>query len=171
MHNRYFSTHIKKKSDDCVRMYVIMWINLYKLFCSFRMLSASVQIVGLQGRILLHVYLLAMHALHVSRYVHLLLSPIHAVWTLELRLFAALPFLVVSQRRLKFIYSAAVGTCEPASVSRQRRWTAVTQRSRYGQREPRRPLLPRQAPDPRETYVFRWKWQNNNYRIKETSSI
>jgi hypothetical protein len=57
------------------------------------------------------------HPLHVAADVHLLLGPVHTVRALELRILAALPLLVVAQRRLQLVRPATVGTGEPiASV-------------------------------------------------------
>lgn len=52
---------------------------------------------------LLLIYLFLVHSLHMTSDMHLLFSPVHAVWTLKLRLFAALPFLVVPQATLQFV--------------------------------------------------------------------
>lgn len=57
--------------------------------------------------------LLAVHSLDVARHVHLLFGAVVAVGTLELRLLAALPFLMVAQRALQLVVAAAVGALDP----------------------------------------------------------
>ena len=66
--------------------------------------------------------LLLMHALHVPRYVHLLLGPVDAVGALKLRLLAALPLLMVPQAALQLVDAAAGGAAEAFAGSETMAW-------------------------------------------------
>lgn len=94
----------------------------------------------------------AVHSLHVTSDVHLLLGAVDAVGALELRLLATLPLLVVAQRRLELVQAAAVRTREPGVRGPQPRHPRHPGHQR--QRQARRPLLPRQAPDAAERHVL-----------------
>jgi len=59
------------------------------------------------------------HAFNVPGDVHFLLGPVIAERTLELRVFAAFPFLVVAQRALQFVVSAAAWTLHAAAGARR----------------------------------------------------
>ena len=61
---------------------------------------------------------LLVHALHVAGDVHLLLGPVDAVRTLELRLLAALPLLVVAQAALEFVNASAGRAVETVAGGR-----------------------------------------------------
>lgn len=118
-------------------------------------LCTSVDVVLLYVLFGLHVHL-AVHPLHVTRDVHLLLGAVHTVRALELRLFAALPLLVVTERGLEFVHSAAVGAAEAGLTGRGRQRGRVHPHAGdERQRQPRRPLVPGQAADPSERDVFR----------------
>lgn len=121
---------------------------------SVRSLCAGVDVVLLDVLLGLEVHL-AVHPLHVARDVHLLLGAVHAVRALELRLLAALPLLVVAQRRLELVDAAAVGAAEAGLAGRGRQRRGHAHAGHQRQRQPRRPLVPRQAADPTERHVFR----------------
>ena len=61
---------------------------------------------------LLLVNFLFVHSFHMPRDVHLLLRSVHTVRTLELRLFATLPLLMISQATLQLVYPATGWTIE-----------------------------------------------------------
>lgn len=67
------------------------------------------------NKLLLKKFLLV-HALHVASDVHLLFSTVHAVRTLELRLFAALPLLMITQAAFEFVHATAGRTVETILV-------------------------------------------------------
>lgn len=118
-----------------------------------RGLRAGVDVVLLEELLGLEVHF-AVHALHVARDVHLLLGAVHAVGALELRFLAALPLLVVAQRRLELVEAAAVGAAEAGLAGLRRQRGRAHAHAGEGQRQARRPLLPRQPADPTERHVF-----------------
>lgn len=65
-----------------------------------------------------HLDFFFVHAFKMPIDVHLLLGLVHTERTRELWLFAALPFLMVSQRRFQLIKSAAFGTRVTLAVLR-----------------------------------------------------
>lgn len=118
-------------------------------------LCASVDVILLYVLLGFHVDF-PMHALHVARDMHLLFGAIYAVRTLELRFLPALPLLMVAEGGLELVDAAAVGAREAGLARRRRQLRAAHAHGRHErQRQPRRPLVPRQAPDPSERHVLR----------------
>lgn len=56
-----------------------------------------------------HGRIIFVHAFHVPANVHLLFGTVHTKWTLELRIFAAFPFLMVSQWWFQFVDTSTIG--------------------------------------------------------------
>ena len=117
--NKKKNPKISLVSNEPLREKADLWCGLY--VCTF---SFATQIARsrnaekeLPVRPLLPVDLVLVDALDVPRHVHLLLGPVGAVWTLELRLLAALPLAMVAQTALQLVDAAAVLTSEVLEVT------------------------------------------------------